>query len=92
MAQDTTWESEKINEPRQSDQSHCLSLEYSMSAKLLAEHHLQFLALKGGCTGSFESTLIKMPHCRKSHVAAQINTTSQTNLPVCSLVTSCLSA
>ena len=28
--------------------------------------------LKGGCTGSSESTLVKMPHCWKSHVVAQI--------------------
>ena len=39
---------------------------------LLTEHHLEFLSLKGGCTGSSESTLVKMPHCWKSHVAAQI--------------------
>ena len=32
-----------------------------MSVKLLTEHHLEFLSLKGGCTGSSESTLIKMP-------------------------------
>ena len=43
-----------------------------MSVKLLTEHHLEFLSLKGGCTGSSESTLIKMPHCRKSHAMAQI--------------------
>ena len=30
----------------QSDQSLCLSLEYSMSVKLLTEHHLEFLSLK----------------------------------------------
>ena len=30
----------------QSDQSICLSLEYSMSVKLLTEHHLEFLSLK----------------------------------------------
>ena len=42
-----------------------------MSAKLLTEHHLEFLRLTGGCTGSSESTLVKMPHCWKSHVAAQ---------------------
>ena len=41
-----------------------------MSVKLLTEHHLKFLSLKGGCTGSSESTLVKMPHCWKSHVAA----------------------
>ena len=46
----------------QSDQSFCLSLEYSMTVKLLTEHHLAFLSLKGGCTGSSESTLVKMPH------------------------------
>ena len=34
-----------------------------MSVKLLTEHHLEFLSLKGGCTGSSESTLVKMPHC-----------------------------
>ena len=27
-------------------------IEYSMSVKLLTEHHLEFLSLKGGCTGS----------------------------------------
>ena len=39
----------------------------------LTEHHLEFPSLKGGCTGSSESTLVKMTHCWKSHVAAQIN-------------------
>ena len=43
-----------------------------MSVKLLTEHHLEFLRLKGGCTGSSESTFVKMPHGCKSHVAAQI--------------------
>ena len=57
----------------QSDQSLCLSLEYSMTIKLLTEHHLEFLSLKGGCTGPSESTLVKMPHCWKSHVAAHIS-------------------
>ena len=47
----------------QSDQSLCSSLEYSMSIKLLTEHNLEFLSLKGGCIGSSESTLIKMSHC-----------------------------
>ena len=31
----------------QSDQSICLSLEYSMTGKLLTEHHLKVLSLKG---------------------------------------------
>ena len=39
-----------------------------MSLKLMTEHHLEFLSLNGGCTGSSESTLVKMPHCWKSHV------------------------
>ena len=46
----------------QSDQSLCFSHEYSMTAKLLTEHHLEFLSLKGGYTGSSESSLVKMPH------------------------------
>ena len=41
-----------------------------MTAKLLTEKHLEFLSLKGGCTGSSESTLVKMPHCWKSNVTA----------------------
>ena len=43
-----------------------------MSVKLLTEHNLEFLSLEGGCTGSSESTLVKMPHYWKSHAAAQI--------------------
>ena len=38
-----------------------------MGVKLLTEHRLEFVGLKGGCTGSSESTLVRMPHC----VAAQ---------------------
>ena len=41
-----------------------------MIVKLLTEHHLEFLSLKCGYTGSSESTFVKMPHCWKSHVAA----------------------
>ena len=43
-----------------------------MSVKLLTEHNLEFLSLKGGCTGLSECTLMKMPHCWKSHIAAQL--------------------
>ena len=43
-----------------------------MIVKLLTEHHLEFLSLKGGCTRSSESTLVKMPQCWKSLVAAHI--------------------
>ena len=42
-----------------------------MSVKLVAEHHLEFLSLKGDCAGSSESTLVKIPHCWKSHATAQ---------------------
>ena len=31
-----------------------------MSVKLLTEHYLEFLSLKGGCRGSSEPTLVKM--------------------------------
>ena len=41
-----------------------------MTVKLLTEHHLEFLSLKGGCTGSYESILFKMPQCWKSHGTA----------------------
>ena len=43
-----------------------------LSVKLLPEHDFEFLSLNGGCMGSFESTLIKMPHCWKSHATAQM--------------------
>ena len=52
----------------QSDQSLCLLLKIPMNVRLLTEHHLRFLSLKGGCTGPSESTLVKMPHCWKSRV------------------------
>ena len=40
-----------------------------MSVTLLTEHHLEFLSLKAGCTGSSESTLVKISHCWKSYGA-----------------------
>ena len=43
-----------------------------MIVKLLTEHHFEFLSLKGGCRGSSETTLVKMPHFWKSHALAQI--------------------
>ena len=39
-----------------------------MSVELLTEHNLEFLSLKGGCTGSSESTHVKMPQCWKSQI------------------------
>ena len=55
-----------------------------MIVKLLTEHHLEFLSLKGGCRGSSKSTLVKMPHCWKSHAVAQmqpINAVPQRGIP-----------
>ena len=43
-----------------------------MIIKLLTERHLEFLSLNGGCTGSSESTLVKIPHCWKSRVTANM--------------------
>ena len=40
-----------------------------MAVKLLTEHHVEFLSVKGGLS---ESTCAKIPHCWKSHVAAHI--------------------
>ena len=51
----------------QLDQSHCKSLEYSMTVKLMTEHHF-----KGGPTGPYECKLVSMSHCWKSHAAAQL--------------------
>ena len=50
----------------QSDQS------LASPVKLLTEQHLEFLSLNGDYTGSSESTLVKMPHCWKSHVTAHL--------------------
>ena len=57
----------------QSDQSLCLSLEYSMNIKLLNEHNLEFLSLKEDYTSSSESIHVKMPHYWKSNVAAHLS-------------------
>ena len=43
-----------------------------MSVKLLTEHHLEFLSLKGGSKDSSESTLVKMPQFWKSDVVAYL--------------------
>ena len=56
----------------QSDQSLCLSPEYSITVKLLSKQQLEILSLSGGCAGSSESTLVKMPHCWESYVTAQL--------------------
>ena len=43
-----------------------------MTVKLLTEPYLEFLSLKGGCTCSSVFFHVKMPHCWKSYVEAQI--------------------
>ena len=43
-----------------------------MTLRLLNEYQLEFLSFNGGCTGEFESTLVKMSNCWKSHVTAQL--------------------
>ena len=48
-----------------------------MIVKLLTEHQLEFLSLKGGCRGSSESTHVKMSNCWKSHALAHIQVTSE---------------
>ena len=69
----------------QSDQSRCWSFEYTMSVRLLTVHHLEFLSLKWGCTGSSESTLVKLQHCWKSHVAALLLSAKYFS-PTCSML------
>ena len=53
---------------RRSDQSICKSFEYSLNIKLLTEHHLEFLSLKGGFTGSSEFTMSKC-HIVENHMS-----------------------
>ena len=48
-----------------------------MTVKRLTEYHLEFLSLKGG---SSEFTLVKIPHCWKSHVVAHLCMHSLINL------------
>ena len=56
-----------------------------MIVKLLTEHHLEFLSLKVGCTGSSESTLVKMANCWKSHGTAHVYVMLQNSLTNISL-------
>ena len=43
-----------------------------MIVKLLTEHPLEFLSLKGGCRASSKSTLVKKSNCWKCHAAAHL--------------------
>ena len=45
-----------------------------MTVKPLTEHHLEFLSLKGSCSGASESTLVRMSHCLKLRVTAHFIT------------------
>ena len=60
----------------QSDQSLYLSLEYYLTVRLLTGHHLEFLSLKGSCTGSSESTLVKK-HIVGNHGSYSIKVRTQ---------------
>ena len=53
-----------------------------MVVKPLTEHHLEFLSLKGGSTGSSESTLVKMPHCEISYHGSFLSDVILINMPV----------
>ena len=48
-----------------------------MIVKLLTEHHLEFLSLKGCCRGLTESTHVKMPPCWKAHALAHFKKISK---------------
>ena len=55
-----------------------------MTVKLVTEHHLELLSIKKGGTGSYESTLVKMPHveitCRGSNDLSNVVVIKQRNL------------
>ena len=61
-----------------------------MIVKSLTEHYLAFLSLKGGCTGSSESTLVKMSNCWKSHAEAQLFCLQNGNLSAKQSVVRCV--
>ena len=48
-----------------------------MIVKLLTEHNLEFLSLKGDCRCSSESTYLKIPHCRESNALAHMAPSGQ---------------
>ena len=58
--------------------NYCTVLNYEMSQCMrfptmwYAISKAECLSLKGGCTGSSESTYVKMPHCWKSHATAHL--------------------
>ena len=44
-----------------------------MTLRPLTEYILEFASFKGSCTCSSESTLVKIPHCWISQVAARLS-------------------
>ena len=68
------WESDKfaVRHMRSLIRAFASRLNNSITVKLLTEHHLEFLSFKGGCTGLYEPTFVKMPHFWKSHALAHI--------------------
>ena len=60
------------NFPRLQTRERCALEIAAYVFKLLTAHHFEFQNFKGGCTGLSESTLVKMPHCWKSHVTAHL--------------------
>ena len=58
-----------------------------MTVNLLTELELEFLSLKGGCTGLSESIHVKLPYCWKSHVMALIiNVASISDITPCNKI------
>ena len=55
----------------QSDKSLCCSFAYSMNVKLLTEHHLEFLSLKGAAQARLSLYLSKC-HIVGNHVSGLI--------------------
>ena len=54
-----------------------------MIVRLLTEHHLECLSLKGGCRGSSESTHVKMSHCWKSQALAHMSVMAYHLISLC---------
>ena len=61
----------------QSDQSHCSSLEYSISVKLLTEHVLEVLILKGGCTCNCQNAILVEITCHGSIIKCRLERNSR---------------
>ena len=59
-----------------------------MIVKLQTAHYLKFLSLKGGYTGSSQSTYVEMPHCWKSHAPAHLVEDSLSEVSVSDVLSS----